>query len=120
VKNDLLHEIQWRKLLLKRLSSVQAVLKRDTAAEKKRNIEAKQLAAGYQDFDEAHEAFGWGDITLTQLDDIKAIFDNKDSSPAADALNRLSQMIGSVQGEITMLINDPDYRDAIISERETE
>jgi len=111
---DFLHEIEWRKLLLKRLSSVQAVLKRDSAAETKKNIEAKELAAGYTCFEEAQEAFGWDAITLKQLDAIKAIFDSKDNSLSGDALKRLNWMIGSVQGEITMMLNDPDYREEIV------
>jgi len=115
MSKDFLHEIEWRKLLLKRLSSVQAVLKRDSAAETKKNIEAKKLAAGYTCFEEAQEAYGWDEITLKQLDAIKDIFDSKDVSLSGDALKRLSWMLGSVQGEISMLLNDPDYREDIIS-----
>jgi len=113
MSKDFLHEIEWRKLLLKRLSTVQAVLKRDAALEAKRNMEAKQIAAGYTNFEDAHEAYGWSDVTLKQLDDIKAIFDNKDSSLSSDALKRLNQMMGSIQGEIAMLLNDPGYREEI-------
>jgi len=116
---DLIHEIEWRKLLAKRLKSARTVLKRDSSAEDKRHAEAKQLAAGYANFDEAHEAYGWGDISEKQLYSIKAIFENRDNNPSKEALKQLSHIIGLIEGEIKMLMADDDYRAEIIITEES-
>ena len=89
-----IYEIEWRELLVKRLKSAQAVLKRDAAKEKKQRTEAKQLAAGYANYDEAHEAYGWGYITQKQLDTIQAIFDDQENQSLC-----ITQIIGNVEGE---------------------
>jgi hypothetical protein len=107
---SLLQEIEWRKLLVKRLKSSQAVLRRDASTEEKLMSEAKQLAAGYEDYAAAHEAYGWAEITWEQLDAIQAIFEDEQESKSRKALKRLTQMIGAVEGEINMMLNDPDYR----------
>ena len=54
--NNCVYEIEWRELLVKRLKTAQTVLKRDAAKEEKQRTEAKQLAAGYGNYEEAHEA----------------------------------------------------------------
>jgi len=113
-KKNFIFEIEWRKLLIKRLKSSKAVLKRDAAAEEKQIIEAKQLAAGYSSFEEAHEAFGWAYITEKQLDRIKDIFEDKQESQSRAALRRINDMIGNIEGEIKMLRLDPDYREEIL------
>ena len=113
--NGGIYEIEWRELLVKRLKSAQTVLKRDAATEKKQRTEAKQLAVGYTNYDEAHEAYGWGYITQKQLDTIQAIFDDQENQ-SSSALQRITQIIGSVQGEISMLTNEFDYRNHIVAE----
>ena len=107
------HEIEWRQLLIKRLKSSQAALKRDAAAEKKQIAEAKQLAAGYASYEEAHEAYGWAVITEKQLDRIKAIFDEEPIGHSQTALRRINWIIGDLEGEIKMLRDDPEYRQEI-------
>ena len=112
------NEIEWRELLVKRLKSAQAVLKRDAAKEEKQRTEAKQLAAdGYKNYDEAHDAYGWGYITEKQLLTIEAIFYNHDNQ-ALTALRRINEIIGNVEGEISMLKHDPEYRKEIIGDME--
>ena len=110
--NETLYEIEWRELLIKRLKTAQAALKRDAAAEEKQRAEAKELAAGYASFDEAHEAFGWGYITEQQLDTIKAIFENQENQSRA-ALKRINDIIGTLQGEINTMRRG-DAQDAAI------
>lgn len=114
-----LYEIEWRKLLVKRLKTVQAVLRRDAVTEEKRRTEAKQLAAGYASFEEAHEAYGWACITEKQLKTIKSIFDKQENVSQA-ASRRLAQILGSVEGEIIMLNTDLDYIKEIIETEELE
>jgi len=111
--SSVVYEIEWRELLVKRLKTAQAVLKRDAAKEKKQRTEAKQLAAGYTNFEEAHEAYGWGYITQKQLDTIQALFDNRENQ-SRSALQRIFRIIGEIQGEINMLRNDPEYRREIL------
>ena len=115
---NFVHEIEWRELLIKRLKSSQAVLKRDAVAEEKQIAEAKQLAAGYSSYEEAHEDYGWAAITEKQLDRIKAIFDDEQESLSGAAFKRLSQIIGSIEGEIIMLRDDPEYRVEILEDNE--
>ena len=112
--SSIIHEIEWRKLLIKRLKTSQAVLKRDAAAEDKLRTEAKQLAAGYASYEEAHEAFGWAYITEKQLDAISDIFEDKQESKTRAALRCIGQIIGNIEGEIKMLRDDPDYREEIL------
>jgi len=110
-----IYEIEWRELLVKRLKSAQTVLKRDAAKEEKQRTEAKQLAAGYGNYEEAHEAYGWGYITQKQLDTIQALFDEQENQ-SQSALRRITRIIGEVQGEINMLRNEFDYRHHIVAE----
>jgi len=103
-------EIEWRELLIKRLNTPRAALQRDKATEEKQITEAKQLATGYESVDEAHEAFGWGDITERQFDAIKAVFiaskfENQENKSTA-ALKRITRMISELQGEIKNLRGD--------------
>jgi len=107
--SNCVYETEWRELLVKRLKTAQTVLKRDAAKEEKQRTEAKQLAAGYGNYEEAHEAYGWGYITQKQLDTIQALFDNRENQ-SRSALQRIMRIIGEVQGEINMLKNDSDYR----------
>jgi len=120
MKKSHVYEMEWRELLVKRLQTPLAVLKRDVAAETKSRAEARKLAAGYESYEEAHEAYGWGYITQKQLDAIEAIFDEVDVFLSRDALKRMSQFIGSLEGEIKMLRNDPEYREEIIGTEEHE
>ena len=99
------YEIEWRKLLIKRLETTRATLKRDAASEEKQKTEAKQLATGYADFEEAHEAYGWGNITEKQLDAIKAVFENQENKSSA-ALKRINRIISELKGEIKNLRGD--------------
>lgn len=116
MRKNLLNEIEWRKLLIKRLKSAHSALKRDAAAERKRLDESKQLAAGYDTFEEAQEAYGWECITLKQLDDIKAILENHQVGITETASAQMSQIIGDLEGEIKMLKRDPEYRDEVIGD----
>ena len=111
---SLLYEIEWRELLIKRLKTSQAALKRDAAVESKQITEANQLAAGYASYEEAHEAYGWAVITEKQLDRIKAIFDGEQENRSRAALRRMNHIIGSIEGEIKMLRDDPEYRQEVL------
>ena len=107
-----IYEIEWRELLLKRLKTVRAVLKRDAAVEEKRRAEAKEITAGYPTYEDAHEAYGWGCITEKQLDAIKAIFDNQENLSRA-ALRRINDILGTLQGEIKTLRGNDHQEDII-------
>ena len=113
--NAVIYEMDWRELLVKRLKAAQAVLKRDAAKEEKQRTEAKQLAAGYTNYEEAHEAYGWGYITEKQLLKIEAIFDNQENQ-SLTALRRITEIIGNIQGEINMLRHDPEYRKEVLGD----
>ena len=89
-------------------------MKRDAAIEKKLIAEAKQLVAGYENYEQAHEAYGWAEITEKQLDMIRAIFDDNQVGQSQAALRRINQFIGSVEGEIVMFRNDSEYRKEIM------
>jgi hypothetical protein len=95
-------EREWRLLLIKRLRSAQAALRRDEAIERKQMAEAQKLAAGYESFEDAHEAYGWGDITQNQLDAVQAIFEGG-RNRSASAHARISIMISALGGEIEEL-----------------
>ena len=118
MSKDLIYEIEWRKILVKRLTKARTVLRKDATEEDKRKTEAKRLAAGYINFEEVHEAYGWGDISEKQLNVVKAILESKNYNQSAEALKRLIQIINSIEGELKMLINDPDYREEVITEEE--
>ena len=113
-KGNLLYEIEWRNLLLKRLKTSRSVLNRDATKEGKERAEAKQLATGYCSFEEAHEAYGWAYITEKQLDAIRVVFENQENISKM-ALIRMNQIIGSLEGEIKMLYNDEGYREEILA-----
>lgn len=113
---NIVYEIEWRELLIKRLKTSQAVLKHDASAEEKQLAEAKQLATGYASYEEAHEAYGWAMITEKQLDTIQAIFDNEQECQSLSALRRMNQIIGAIEGEIKMLRLDPEFRKEILHE----
>lgn len=90
-------EREWRELLIKRLSSAQAVLKRDAAAEGKKLSEARENAAGYKTVEDAHEAFGYANITEAQYDRIKALLE-QDPNAGNVAHAALKKISGYIQG----------------------
>ena len=109
------YEIEWRELLVKRLKAAQTVLKRDAANEEKQRTEARQLASGYSNYEEAHDAYGWGYISEKQLLNIEAIFNNRENQ-SRTALKRITQIIGSIEGEISMLCHDRDYKREVLAD----
>ena len=99
-------EIAWRELLVKRLKTAQGVLKRDAAAEIKA-LKAKAIEeAGYNTVEDAHEAYGWNEITAKQFDLIKLQLENPGKSPSAAALNKLNFTVGILEGEIRAFYTD--------------
>jgi hypothetical protein len=104
-------EREWRELLIKRLSSTRAALKRDAAAERKAFADARKLAAGYNTVEEAHEAFGWAYITEKQFDSIKAILeqDPNAGNTAHAALLKISSYIQALKDDIIQPQADRDY-----------
>jgi hypothetical protein len=104
-------EREWRELLIKRLSSTRAALKRDAAAERKAFADARTLAAGYSTVEEAHEAFGWAYITEKQFDSIKAILeqDPNAGNTAHAALLKIDSYIQTLKDDIIQPQADRDY-----------
>ena len=117
---NIIYEIEWRELLLKRLLSAQAVLKRDAAAEEKRLSDARQLTAGFKDLADAHEAYGWCDITEAQFNTIRELFENPEKeNKANDALKRLGIMISYLRDDIHVFKRDTeDVQDTVIARSE--
>ena len=98
-------EREWRELLVKRLGSVQAVLRRDAKAEEKLIRTATETLARYKTAEEAHDAFGYAEITE---DEYRRAVELLSASPAetsrtTNALIRLAQFIGTLRGEIAMV-----------------
>jgi hypothetical protein len=90
-------ERSWRELLIKRLSTVQAVLKRDAAAERKKLTEARTLSAGYETVEQAHESYGWGYITWEQYENIKSLLE-QDPNTGNISHAALVKLNGYIQG----------------------
>lgn len=111
-------EIAWRELLIKRLKTVQGVLRRDAAAEKKALTDESIAAAGYSSVEDAHEAYGWGEITEKQFNLIKLRLENPGKSPSAAAVNKLSFTIGLLQGELNDLRTNSKLAAEYIGEEE--
>lgn len=95
-------EKEWRELLMKRLSTVQSVLKRDAAAECKKSVEARELAAGYATVEEAHNAYGYDEITWGQYERIRATLeaDPNIGNVAHAALKNINEYISSLKSDI--------------------
>jgi hypothetical protein len=103
-------EIAWRELLVKRLSSVQAVLRRDATAERNALEAAAVSAAGFTTVDEAHEAYGYGYITENQFNLAKLKIENPGRSRTEFALRWVNDKIGLLKGEINALHTDAELR----------
>lgn len=98
-------EIAWRELLVTRLKSVQTVLKRDSTAEKKRLVEARALAAGYETYEDAQNAYGYEEITLSQLEAIgDDLLEKPYQNKAQEALKHLGWVIGVLEGEVNTIL----------------
>ena len=98
-------EREWRELLVKRLGSVRAVLRRDAMAEEKLIRAAMETLARYKTVEDAHDAFGYAEITE---DEYRRAVELLSASPAetsrtTKALVRLVQFIGTIRGEIAMV-----------------
>jgi hypothetical protein len=106
-----LYEHKWRELLIKRLSSVQAVLRRDATAERKKLQLARVLAAGYETVEQAHEAYGWDFITWEQFEHIKALLE-QDPNAGNVAHAALLKISGYIQGLKADLIQERSIYEA--------
>ena len=115
-------EIEWRDLLIKRLLTVQTVLKRDVSAEEKKIAEARKLAAGFDSCEDAHEAYGWDSITEEQYDYVKNLFENPEMENKAEAaFKALSWIILDMRTKIRELKpHDEDVQDAVMRKFEEQ
>ncbi len=111
---NLTFEIEWRELLLKRLEETFASLRRDATNERRQMTIAAKKAAGFEDYEEAHEAYGWGDITELQLQNIERILQKSKKTACELATDKLRHMVENVAGEISMLKKDPDFRKEVM------
>jgi hypothetical protein len=98
-------EREWRELLIKRLSTVRSTLKRDAAEEQKLIRRTIEIAARYPNETEAHEAFGWGEITEKEYRRSVELLGQSpaETSRSTKALVRLNWMIESLAGELKMI-----------------
>jgi len=69
-------EIEWRRELLARLQAPLNVLQRKAAKEKETLLARARELSVYESAEEAHDAFGYGEITYDEYLVIKARFDN--------------------------------------------
>ena len=68
-------EIAWRKELLARLQAPLNVLQRKVDREELKRLERAKTLSYYESAEEAHEAYGYGEITYSEYEAIKARFE---------------------------------------------
>ena len=98
-------EIEWRKELLARLQAPLKVLQRKASKEAEKRLARAQELSAYETEEEAHEAFGYGEITLDEYYSIKDRFDNVEPggvtvTAAEAALEELQDFMHRLQSEI--------------------
>jgi len=100
--HDKVFEREWRLLLVEHLKPALASLKRASAAERKKAKEAAVIASGYDSVDEAHNAFGYAEISEEQYRKVVEILEcgtDGYKCRAGAAVERLTLTIGSIKGE---------------------
>lgn len=98
-------EIEWRLELLARLQAPLNVLKRKVGKEAAKRLERAQELSAYESEEEAHEAFGYDEITWEEYYAIKDRFDNVEPdnatiSAAEAALDELKDFMRRLQSEV--------------------
>jgi hypothetical protein len=74
-------EIEWRKLLIKRLENPLKLLQAAQGNETQKAIEKTSKLVKFDSYEDAQEAYGYGDITMDELDRIKDMFDGAENKP---------------------------------------
>lgn len=98
-------EIAWREELLKRLEAPKNTLKRKLEKElieqEARLVKLRQ----YSSLEEAHDAYGYGEITLDEYDLISQDFNNLENiqTPVSLALDELISIMGRLKKDIDYL-----------------
>jgi hypothetical protein len=94
-------EITWRKELLKRLRAPMNTLTRQVAKEQERTLKRIAELKQYSSPEEAHEAYGYGYITLDEYDEIRRDFETaeKTVTPVAAAMGELQSIISGLSDE---------------------
>jgi len=95
--DDIKLEIDWRKELLARLKGPLDVLQRKADREELKRLDRAKTLSLYESVDEAHEAYGYGEITWAEYEAIRARFDGTDGeetmTPVEAALEELHDFV---------------------------
>jgi hypothetical protein len=95
-------EILWRKELLKRLQSPLNTLTRQFEKENEKRLRRVEELRQYSSTEEAHDAYGYGYITLAEYEQICQDFENAENTitPVAAARDELKSFISRIESEI--------------------
>jgi len=104
VDNETKLEIEWREELLARLQAPLKVLKRKAGNEIEKRLARAQELSVYESAEEAHDAFGYGEITLDEYNAIKDRFDN--AQPGSAAMSAAEAALDELQGFMRRLQRD--------------
>lgn len=62
------------------------------------------MAAGYENYEDAQEAYAYEEITLAQLYAIKDLLEKPYQNKAHEALKHLGWTIGTLEGEVNTIL----------------
>jgi len=79
MNTDTKFEIEWRKELIARLLAPRGVLERKVAREEQKRLDRAMVISAYESAEDAHEAYGYGEISYEEYVTIAARFDGTDT-----------------------------------------
>lgn len=126
MSSDLQFEIKCREYLVKRLGVLRRDIEKTVAKEKEVREKRKNKLCEYETIEQAQEAYGYGDITLEEYDEIyevleKAVGFAEVKTPKAAALEILLEFMGRQKSEIRDFeweLKTPEEQERIIKSQE--
>jgi hypothetical protein len=100
---QLKEEVAWKKELIKCLQAPIRSLEKATDKEKAKAEAKLSKIKSFESFEEAQEAYGYGEITLKELEDFMAIAKNATTTPRTPkslALAELYAIVGQAEKDI--------------------
>jgi hypothetical protein len=90
-------EIAWRQELLARLQAPLNVLKRKAGKEQEKRLARARALSGYESAEEAHDAYGYGEITYAEYLLVEKHFNHKEHADG-EAMTAAEAALDELQG----------------------
>lgn len=125
--DDVQFEVKCRQYLVKRLSVLEKDIEHTVAKEKSKRAAKVEKLAAYKNSDEAAEAYGYGDITSEEFEEICSVLEENANfveftkTPKLAALEMLKEFLWRLKSDIKSFeweMKSPEEQSRILKERE--